>query len=65
MSQEGWRIENKAQLIRSINKINTQMNSQKLRQHAQGLHGFVLDMVLELKGGEDTRPLPNPEAISN
>lgn len=44
MSQEGWRIENKAQLIRSINKINTQMNSQKLRQHAQGLHGFVLDM---------------------
>lgn len=41
------------------------MNSQNLRQHAQGLHESVLDWVLELKGERTHTPIPNPEAISN
>lgn len=33
------------------------MNSQRLRQHVQGLHA-VQGEALELKGEVDTRPLP-------
>jgi hypothetical protein len=39
------------------------MNTQRLRQHAQGLHRSALDEVLELQG-VDMWPIPNREAIS-
>ena len=39
------------------------MNSQRLWQHAQGLHSSVPDGDLELKIEEDRHPIPNPETI--
>jgi hypothetical protein len=59
---DGGHQENKALYI---NSINAHLNSQRLRQHAQGLHRSALDGVLELKGEMDTCPISNRKAISN
>lgn len=40
------------------NVIYALMNSQRLRQHTQGLLGSELDGVLELKGKVNTCPYP-------
>lgn len=37
------------------------INSERLRQHAQGLQGSAPDGVLRLKGEVDTHPISNPE----
>lgn len=39
------------------------MNSQRLWQHAQGLHRFGTDGVPDMKEEVDTCPSPKPEAI--
>jgi hypothetical protein len=39
-----------------INKMDAHMNTQRLRQHAQGLDGSALGGALELKGEVNTGP---------
>lgn len=41
------------------------INSQRLRQHAQGQHRTVPDGVLELNGEVDICLIPNSEEIPN
>jgi hypothetical protein len=48
-----------------IQQSCTHTHSQRLRQHAQGLHGSAPDGLLELKGEVDTSPIPNTNAVSN
>ena len=43
---------------------STHISTQRLGQHAQGLHGSAPVGVLELKGEMGTCPTPNPEAVS-
>lgn len=45
--------------------IDVHMSSQRLKQHARGLHGSVPDCVLELKGEMDTYPPPELSPIDN
>lgn len=40
------------------NRIDRNMNSQRLRHHAQGLHGSAPDGILEPKEEVDTCPKP-------
>ena len=46
----------------SVNMIDAHMNSQRLREHAKGMHGSAPVGVLELKE-IDACTHPNPEAI--
>jgi hypothetical protein len=51
---------------RPLNQQNeAHMNSQGLRQHAQGLHRAAPDGVLELRRKVYIYFTPNPEAVSN
>lgn len=45
-------------------RADAPVNSQRLRQRAQGLYRSAPDGVLELKGEMDACLIPNPEALS-
>ena len=72
LESEGTEDAKKTRPSTLVGMINRHTSSQKLRQHAQGLHGSAAGGVLELKREVDrqitpphTHLVPNPEAISN
>lgn len=44
--------------LSNLRRAKAHVNSQRLRQHAQGLHGSAPHGVLELNGEVDTQPHP-------
>lgn len=60
-SQKEWTTPKKPDPLNNI--TNTHVNSQRLGQHAQGLHRAAPDGVLGLKGEVNTAPFPDLEAI--
>lgn len=47
------------------NRTDTQMNSERLWQHAQGQDRSKTDGISAQRGEADRSPIPNPEALAN
>lgn len=57
--------EKKRSFKKSRRRTNTDMNSKRLRYHAQGLQVSVSDGASELRDERTKNPIPNVDLFSN